>query len=236
MRQFNAHMWLRNEGADLIAAMNREQTQGQLRQMMEEYMEMMAAKPVELSLDKFAMILGDKPLEEKPASVQLKMIAKEGRAAIESFIACDWATVTKAGIHLINNAYQVSDPEKYPTTAPHLSTIFNKGVDCLKSILDMGYSTNSTGWRLAMEPDRQPQGTNNPNIQTATRRDYFLRWYNSTHCQCCGKEGNSLSLCSACRSVKYCNVTSCYLSWKDLEGQRRSVNCRIDLRFVERDR
>eukprot|EP00986_Skeletonema_menzelii_P013078 scaffold7420_cov75-Skeletonema_menzelii.AAC.1 len=82
MRQFAAHMWVRNEAADLIASMNREQTQGQLRQMMEEYLEMFAAKPVDLSLTDFATIIGGpSPLAQKPSSVQIKMIAKEGRAA-----------------------------------------------------------------------------------------------------------------------------------------------------------
>lgn len=206
MKHFAAHMWLRNEAADLVTALDNEQTQAQLRQMMEEYIEKLSAQPEDLSLSQIAIIVGSDPLTEKSASDQLKVIAKEGRAAIASFIACDWSTVTKAGILLIHNAFQVSDPQKYPIEDPNLSTTFNKGVDCLKSILDMGYSNTHFGWRLAMEPDRKPQGTNNPNIQSATRRDYFLRYYNSTHCQMCGKAGDSLKLCAACRSVAYCNV------------------------------
>mmetsp|Transcript_26258 Transcript_26258/g.37502 ORF Transcript_26258/g.37502 Transcript_26258/m.37502 type:complete len:317 (-) Transcript_26258:173-1123(-) len=211
MKHFAAHMWLRNEAADLVTALTNEQAQAQLRQMMEEYIEMLSSKPEDLGLSQMANIVGSTPLTEKSPPEQVKVIATEGRAAIASFIACDWSTVTKAGILLIHTAFQVSDEQKYPIDDLNLGTIFNKGVDCLKSILDMGYSNTNFGWRLAMEPDRQPQGTNNSNIQSATRRDYFLRYYNSTHCQMCGKEedgggGSSLKMCAACRSVKYCNV------------------------------
>ncbi|KAK1743081.1 hypothetical protein QTG54_006678 [Skeletonema marinoi] len=205
MKVFAAHMWHQNEAPALIDALNETQTQNQLTRMVDEYIEMIRTQPEDLSLTQMAKIVGGPPLEEKSASVQIEMIAREARAAIASFIACDWPTVTKAGILLIHNAYQVSDPQKYPIDDPNLSTIYSKGVDCLKAILDMGYSNTHFGWRLAMEPDRQPQGTNSP-IQSATRRDYFLRYYNSTHCQFCGKEGDALRICSACRSVKYCNV------------------------------
>jgi hypothetical protein len=202
MKAFAASMWYRNEAAALVDAIHGRQTQ--LRQMMEEYIEVLPTRPEELALTQIATIVGGQPLEDKSASVQVEVIAKECRAAIASFIACDWTTVTKVGILLIHNAFEVSDPQRYPTDDPILSTVYYKGVDCLKSILCKGYS-DTFGWRLAMEPDRQPQGTNEP-IQSATRRDYFLRHFNSTHCASCGKASDALKTCTGCRSVKYCNV------------------------------
>lgn len=202
MKGFAASMWYRIEAEDLVDAIHERQTQ--LRQMMEDYIEVLPTQPEKLTLAQIAAAVGGPSLEEKSASVQVKAIANEGRAAIDSFIACDWTTVTMVGIVLIHNAFEASDPQKYPTDDPILSTVYYKGVDCLKSILHMGYSDN-LGWRLAMEPDRQPQGTNKP-IQSATRRDYFLRHFNSTHCASCGKESDALKTCTGCRSVRYCNV------------------------------
>ena len=145
------------------------------------------------------------------------VIANECRAALASFISGDWSTVTRIGIMLIQNAFQSSDPTRYRLDDSHLITIFQGGIACLLAILEMGYSDNC-GWRLALECDRVPQGTEQP-VQSATDRDYFLhnvpsntgnttsnlpQWGDLSNCAGCGVKRDDLKKCSRCKKVAYC--------------------------------
>lgn len=210
MRTFNARSWYENEAAAIVESI--QERQNQLRQMIEDYIEVLPTRAVEFNLSQIAAAIGGPHLEKQPASDQVKALAAECRAAIASFIACDWTTVTRMGASLIHNSFEASDPLKYPTDDPHLSTVYYKGLECLKDLLGEGYS-DYDGWRLAMESDRQPSGTNEP-IQSATGRDYFLRHLASTHCASCYKESDELKTCTACRSVRYCTAKCQRDHWK----------------------
>lgn len=210
MRAFDARSWYENEAAAIVESI--QERQNQLRQLIEDYIEVLPTKAVEYNLSQIAAAVGGPHLQKQPASDQVKVIATECRAAIASFIACDWATVTMVGALLIHNSFEASDPLKYPTDDPHLSTVYSNGLDCLREMLTRGYSSEG-GYRLAMESDRQPSGTYEP-IPSATRRDYFLRHFNSTHCASCYKESDDLKTCTACRSVRYCNSKCQKDHWK----------------------
>jgi len=209
MRSFDARSWYENEAAAIVESI--QERQNQLRQLIEDYIKVLPTKAVEYNLSQIAAAVGGPHLQKQPASDQVKVIATECRAAIASFIACDWATVTMVGALLIHNSFEASDPLKYPTDDPHLSTVYCNGLDCLREMLTRGYSEG--GYRLAMESDRQPSGTNEP-IPSATGRDYFLRHFNSTHCASCYRESDDLKTCTACRSVRYCDSKCQKDHWK----------------------
>ena len=209
MRAFDARSWYENEAAAIVESI--QERQNQLRQLIENYIEVLPTKAVELNLPQIAAAIGGSHLQKQPASDQVKVIATECRAAIASFIACDWATVTMMGALLIHNSFMASYPLEFPTDDPHLSTVYSNGLECLKELLTRGYSEQ--GYRLAMESDRQPSGTNEP-IQSATGRNYALRQFSSTHCASCYKESDELKTCTACRSVRYCNTKCQRDHWK----------------------
>lgn len=142
--------------------------------------------------------------------IRPSVIANECQAALASFISGDWSTVTRIGIMLIQNAFQSSDPTKYRLDDSHLITIFQGGIACLLATLEMAYSDNC-GWRLALESDRPPHGTEEP-VQSATDRDYFLhnlpsnlpQWGDLSRCAHCGMRRDNLKKCSRCNKVVYC--------------------------------
>ena len=166
MRAFDAVAWHANEAEGLSAAI--ESRRAQLRQMIEDYI---ATLPTSEMLGALALAVGGQPLQDRPASIQSSVIANECRASLSSFISGDWATVTRVGTVLIQNAFQVSDPNRYRLDDTDLQTIFQSGIGVLHCVQEMGYSDR--GGRLAMECDRPPQGTDEP-IESATDRDYFI--------------------------------------------------------------
>lgn len=172
MRPFNAMAWHANEAENVATSI--EARQAQLRQMMEDYI---ATLPTSGMLMSLSAAVGGQPLQGRTNSIQSSVIATECRAAISSFISGDWSTVTRIGCALFQNAFQSSDPNKYRLDDPHLLSIFQSGIACLLAMLEMGYSDNC-GWRLAMECDRPPQGTEQP-LESATDRDYFLHNINT---------------------------------------------------------
>ena len=172
MGRFNAMAWHRNESSDVVASLQARKPQ--LKQMMEDYISGLPTDPL---LKSIAEAVGGQPLKDQNSATQVEAVAKECRAAVSSFISGDWSTVTKVGILLIQNSFQASDPAKYPTSDSHLDTVFQKGVSCLQRILNIGFS-DERGWRLALECDRLPQGTDDP-LESATTRDYFLQYVNA---------------------------------------------------------
>jgi len=169
-RGFDAMGWHANEAVKVATAI--EHRRSQLKQMMEDYI---TTLPTSDMLNDLAAAVGGQPLRDQTVSIQCSVVAKECRAALHSFISGDWSTVTLAGVLLIQNAFQASDPNRYRLDDAHLIIIFQNGIACLLTILQMGFS-DKFGWRLALECDRPPEGTDNP-VKSATDRDYFLHNY-----------------------------------------------------------
>lgn len=167
MRHFDARSWHTNEAPGIASSISARETQ--LRQMMEDYIATLSTSNMLAGL---ISAVGGEPLIGKSHSVQVTTIANECRAAMSIFISGDWSTMTRVGCVLINNAFQASDPTRYRLDDEHLMTIFGGGIECLMALLNMAYS--DYGWRLALECDRAPVGTDVP-VQTATDRDYFLQ-------------------------------------------------------------
>ena len=86
---------------------------------------------------------------------------------LATFLAGDWACVTKIGNMLLQNAFQASDPVRYPLNDPHLMVVFNHGVGLLNSLLAIGYDEH--GWQLALECSRPPMGTSTQFMSAAER-------------------------------------------------------------------
>ena len=165
---FDSESFYRNEGAELIHAMASKDAQ--LRRMVEEYIGMLATQP---NLVFLAQAVGGFPLQRRPVAEQAEAVASEARAAIATFLAGDWATVTRIGCILLNNAFQSADPAIYEYSDTELLTVYQKGVGLLSEVLKAGFT--GTGLRLAMECDRPPQ-VSTSDILSATERDWFLQW------------------------------------------------------------
>mmetsp|Transcript_20970 Transcript_20970/g.31799 ORF Transcript_20970/g.31799 Transcript_20970/m.31799 type:complete len:295 (-) Transcript_20970:274-1158(-) len=222
MRAFNAKSWCKNESGSVVTSL--EARQDLLMQMMEDYI--LIIPDDKERLPSLAAAVGGFPLREKSASDHVEAVAKECRAAMTTFIAGDWSTVTKIGAWLIQNAFQTSDPTKYPLHDRHLAAVFEKGVACLLGIHGQGFSETG-GWRLALECDRPPQlGSDQPRLVSATERDAFIQFMNANPnwqpknslCAYCGKE-NADKLCSRCK-VKYCGRECQVAHWK--AGHKKS--------------
>lgn len=166
MRRFDSKSWHTNEAPGIATSIGARETQ--LRTMMDEYI---ATLPTSSMLSGLIGVVGGVPLTGQPHSVQVSTIVNECRAAMSIFISGDWSTITRVGCVLINNAFQASDPTRYRLDDEHLKTIFGGGIECLMALLNMAYS--DYGWRMALECDRAPVGTDIP-VQNATDRDYFL--------------------------------------------------------------
>ncbi|KNC77733.1 hypothetical protein SARC_09817 [Sphaeroforma arctica JP610] len=78
-------------------------------------------------------------------------VRKEIMAAARAFVSGDWACVTWLGSISLNNAFQVSDPEKYSLADKDLGVIFD-GITVLLSTHEVQF--RSPYKFLCMEPER----------------------------------------------------------------------------------
>lgn len=171
MRAFSAMAWHQDEAPGIAASI--EARRPQLVQMMEDYV---ATLPESGMLNGLASAVGGPPLLEQSDGVKCEIVTRECRAALASFVSGDWSTVTRIGVVLIQNAFQASDRSRYQLNDPHLVKIFQSGIAILLTMLEMGYSDH--GYRLAMECNRPPFGTEQP-VDSVADRGYFIHSANA---------------------------------------------------------
>ena len=96
-------------------------------------------------------------------------------------MAGDWATVTRVGALLLNNAFQSSDCDRYPLADDELAEVFS-AIDTLNKVLGLGYS--DVGWCLAIENDRAPHATPVDVGASGRFRDVSAAPPQNTQCRC----------------------------------------------------
>ena len=211
MRAFSVMPWLQNEGPGIVAAI--DERESQLRQMMDGYVASLPNSDMLAAL--YARCIGSQHFTGEASAVRATVIGIECHTAISTFISGDWAALTRLGVVLINNAFQVSDKSRYRLDDSHLMAIFGGGVEVLLAISEMGFSDH--GYMLALECDRPPCGTN-PAFQSASHRNCPIIDI-SARCNYCGKpgdsnSGSSLKMCSRCKIARYCSGECQKLAWK----------------------
>lgn len=139
-------------------------------------------------------------------------LAREAQSAAAAFIAGDWNCVTRIGALLLNNAFQTSDPVKYPPSDERLADVFS-AIDILNKILGLGYS--DMGWCLAIENDRPPMV--HPAIPGA-----FARLKDNVELSFISNNSNNTGTCR-CGSTthKRTNHSACPLNPRKLQRQKK---------------
>mmetsp|Transcript_23601 Transcript_23601/g.27296 ORF Transcript_23601/g.27296 Transcript_23601/m.27296 type:complete len:239 (+) Transcript_23601:93-809(+) len=144
--RFDSERWYMDNSSTVLAAINLKSDT--LRQMLEDYIATLDKSP------QLSMLATCVKCKSSKKATQLEAISSEARVAMSTFLSGDWSCITFIGTVLLQNAFQASDPQKYPLNDPQLVTIFQCGVGLLSSILQMGY--DEWGYHLALESDRNP--------------------------------------------------------------------------------
>jgi hypothetical protein len=149
MGTFNVDRWYQDNCQTLVASLHLKSQQ--LKEMVDEYVQQLGT---DRTLTPLAEVLGGPGIVAKPQSKQIQAVESEAKAALAIFLAGDWSCLTYLGVSLLNNAFQLSDPNKYSVDDTHLQTIYEMGIGWLSSVLGRGYSDH--GRALAMEMGRRP--------------------------------------------------------------------------------
>jgi hypothetical protein len=172
MGRFEALKWYRDHASSKLRAMANKRDA--LNDMVEEYVARLPSDP-HLPLLAKAIGIRGAPAEGAPR------LAREARSAAASFVAGDWATVTRVGALLLNNAFQSSDCDRYPLADDELAEVFS-AIDTLNKVLGLGYS--DVGWCLAIENDRAPHATPVDVGASGRFRDVSAAPPQNTQCRC----------------------------------------------------
>jgi hypothetical protein len=165
MNTFHPEAWFRDNIDNVLGALV---TKGStLQAITEDYVFDLPSDPKIKTILRVAGI-NKEPLDPSdPSDKGFLFLCSESRAAAAIFQRGDWCTLTKLQVILLNNAFQNSDPARYPTNDRDLRLIFD-AISILVHLMNEAYS--DIGWRLALEYDRAPCGVTPP-LQSAGARD-----------------------------------------------------------------
>ena len=183
MRSFHPELWFWDNIDSVLGAIGAAGST--LQAIMEDYAFDLPADP---NINNIMKVAGFPHEPSEPSNLSdegVFALCSEARAAAAIFLSGDWCTLTKLQVILLNNAFQNSDPVRYPTQDPSLRRVFDS-ISILSHLMNQSYS--NLGWRLALEYDRPPCCGVTPPLKSAGARDPVRLAYERAHPP--GSEGN----------------------------------------------